>query len=113
MEVHNNHYYLHGFDNRYINITGGLKGGIDIFEGPTAYGAPDSPGTKNTIKNKVDKITEILNLKIPNELNLETDVRNMNVLLIELNRTDNMLHDQILESYRYVYIYIYIHLCIS
>ena len=81
---------------------GGLSGGMDIFEGPPIYGENDGNlnAPKNSILGQMNKKKEEMNLIPPDIKNLENDERNLFVLLTELNRTDFMMHESILDSYR-------------
>lgn len=87
-----------------INLkAGGLSGGIDIFEGPPIYGQNgenDSNAPENSILGQMNKKIKEENLLPPDQKNLENDERNLFVLITELERTDFMLHESILDSYR-------------
>ena len=87
-----------------INLkAGGLSGGIDIFEGPPIYGQSgenDNSAPENSILGQINKKIEEENLLPPDQKNLENDERNLFVLITELERTDFMLHESILDSYR-------------
>ena len=87
-----------------INLkAGGLSGGIDIFEGPPIYGENDGNSLnapKNSILGQMNEKVKEMNLTPPDIKNLENDERNLFVLLTELNRTDFMMHESILDSYR-------------
>lgn len=87
-----------------INLkAGGLSGGIDIFEGPPIYGQNgenDNSAPENSILGQINKKIKEENLLPPDQKNLENDERNLFVLITELERTDFMLHESILDSYR-------------
>ena len=92
-----------------INLkAGGLSGGIDIFEGPPIYGqngesgenGENSNAPKNSILGQIQAEKKEKNLVAPDLKNLEIDERNLFVLITELNRTDFMMHESILDSYR-------------
>ena len=92
-----------------INLkAGGLSGGIDIFEGPPIYGDTnnndDNYSTNNaplnSILGQINQKSKNENLVPPDIKNLEVDQRNLFVLVTELNRTDFMMHESILDSYR-------------
>ena len=87
-----------------INLkAGGLSGGIDIFEGPPIYGQNgenDNSAPENSILGQINKKIKEENLLPPDQKNLENDGRNLFVLITELERTDFMLHESILDSYR-------------
>ena len=89
-----------------INLkAGGLSGGIDIFEGPPIYGENSENNNnknapENSILGQINKKIKNENLLPPDQKNLENDERNLFVLITELERTDFMLHESILDSYR-------------
>jgi hypothetical protein len=84
-----------------INLkAGGLSGGIDIFEGPPIYGENGETVPVNSILGQINKKIKEENLVAPDLKNLEIDERNLLVLMTELNRTDHMMHESILDSYR-------------
>jgi hypothetical protein len=84
-----------------INLkAGGLSGGIDIFEGPPIYGENGETVPVNSILGQINKKIKEENLIAPDLKNLEIDERNLFVLTTELNRTDHMMHESILDSYR-------------
>ena len=89
-----------------INLkAGGLSGGIDIFEGPPIYGengenSNNNNAPENSILGQINKKIKDENLLPPDQKNLENDERNLFVLITELERTDFMLHESILDSYR-------------
>lgn len=87
-----------------INLkAGGLSGGIDIFEGPPIYGQNgenDNSAPENSILGQINKKIKEENLLPPDQKSLENDERNLFVLITELERTDFMLHESILDSYR-------------
>lgn len=87
-----------------INLkAGGLAGGIDIFEGPPIYGNENNGNEnapENSILGQINKKIKEENLIPPDIVNIENDERNLFVLLTELNRTDFMMHESILDSYR-------------
>ena len=84
-----------------INLkAGGLSGGIDIFEGPPIYGENGETVPVNSILGQINKKIKEENLVAPDLKNLEIDERNLFILMTELNRTDHMMHESILDSYR-------------
>ena len=89
-----------------INLkAGGLSGGIDIFEVPPIYGENSENNNnknapENSILGQINKKIKEENLLPPDQKNLENDERNLFVLITELERTDFMLHESILDSYR-------------
>ena len=87
-----------------INLkAGGLSGGIDIFEGPPIYGENNENNNNaplNSILGQINQKIKNENLIPPDIKNLEIDQQNLFVLVTELNRTDFMLHENILDSYR-------------
>ena len=85
-----------------INLkAGGLSGGIDIFEGPPIYGENNNNDAPlNSILGQINQKIKNENLIPPDMKNLEIDQQNLFVLVTELNRTDFMLHENILDSYR-------------
>jgi hypothetical protein len=89
-----------------INLkAGGLAGGIDIFEGPPIYGeggskAPESSIAGQLAKQQLSGVVQGEMLKAPDLEALDTDKTKLFVLIKELNRTDEFMHDSIIDSYR-------------
>eukprot|EP01041_Mallomonas_annulata_P002918 gene2918-5731_t len=76
---------------------GGLAGGIDIFEGPDAFGGPSAPSPSSVIGQMMKQMEEELP---PKPIELDMDLRRMDFLISELDRSDEIMHENILNGFR-------------
>lgn len=83
-----------------INLkAGGLKGGIDIFEGPPEY-IPGKQLDENRQRQEEMSNRNISMLNPPDVLSFETDKQRLNLLLSELDRAPDEYHIGIIDSFR-------------